>query len=47
MAPSEPLVADAPTPAPLPVRNRRTAVVLVAWIALLMTVAVVVAWFRN
>ena len=28
-------------------RNRRTALVLVAWIALLMLASAVVAWLRN
>ncbi len=28
-------------------RNRRTAIVLVAWIALLMLASAVVAWLRN
>jgi hypothetical protein len=31
----------------LPSRNRRTAVVLVAWIVLLMLASAVVAWLRN
>jgi hypothetical protein len=37
-------------PAPavaLPVRNRRTAIGLVAWIVGLMLVSALVAWFRN
>jgi hypothetical protein len=32
---------------PLATRNRRTALVLVAWIALLMLASAVVAWLRN
>jgi hypothetical protein len=36
-----------PRPDALSSRNRRTALVLVAWIALLMLAAVVVAWLRN
>jgi hypothetical protein len=31
----------------LPSRNRRTAVVLVAWIVLLMLASAAVAWLRN
>jgi len=31
----------------VPRRNRRTALVLVAWIALLMLVSALVAWLRN
>lgn len=38
----------APAPAAaLPGRNRRTALVLVAWIVLLMLASAVVAWLRN
>jgi hypothetical protein len=32
---------------PLSTRNRRTALVLVIWIGLLVLVSVVVAWLRN
>ena len=32
---------------PLSTRNRRTALVLLAWIALLMLASPVVAWLRN
>jgi hypothetical protein len=38
----EPLSAVA-----LPVRNRRTAIGLVAWIVALMLASALVAWFRN
>jgi hypothetical protein len=31
----------------LPIRNRRTAWVLVAWIVLLMLASAAVAWLRN
>jgi hypothetical protein len=31
----------------LPSRNRRTALVLVAWILVLALAAALVAWFRN
>jgi hypothetical protein len=45
-------LAETPVPAPgapRPVseRNRRTAWILLAWIALLMLAAVAVAWIRN
>ena len=36
-----------PVAAGLPVRNRRTAIGLVAWIVGLMLVSALVAWFRN
>jgi hypothetical protein len=32
---------------PLTTRNRRTAIVLLIWIALLMLASAVVAWLRN
>ncbi len=32
---------------PLSTRNRRTALVLLVWIALLMLASAVVAWLRN
>jgi hypothetical protein len=32
---------------PLSTRNRRTALILLAWIALLMLASAVVAWLRN
>jgi hypothetical protein len=32
---------------PLATRNRRTALVLLVWIALLMLASAVVAWLRN
>ncbi|HEX2501882.1 MAG TPA: hypothetical protein VHO73_10505 [Methylomirabilota bacterium] len=32
---------------PLPSRNRRTALVLVAWIFALAVASILVAWFRN
>jgi len=47
MAAPEPVVAASSDPAPLPVRNRRTAAVLLVWIAILAAAAVVVAWVRN
>jgi hypothetical protein len=31
----------------LPTRNRRTALVLVAWIVVLMLASALVAWLRN
>lgn len=34
-------------PRALATRNRRTAIALLAWIALLMLAAMAVAWFRN
>jgi hypothetical protein len=39
------MIAAATTP--LSSRNRRTALVLVAWIGLLMLVSAAVAWLRN
>jgi hypothetical protein len=32
---------------PLPGRNRRTALALVAWIVALALASILVAWFRN
>ena len=32
---------------PLPGRNRRTALALVAWILVLALASILVAWFRN
>ena len=32
---------------PLPSRNRRTALALVAWILALAVASILVAWFRN
>jgi hypothetical protein len=39
--------AAAPEAAPVSVRNRRTALGLLAWVALLVLVSVAVAWVRN
>jgi hypothetical protein len=41
--------ADRPpaVPTALPVKNRRTAFVLVAWIVVLMLASALVAWLRN
>ena len=53
MAPRAPVIstsaADRPSAAPtaLPVKNRRTAFVLVVWIVVLMLASALVAWLRN